>query len=70
MRRKLLVLAGLLWICVFSLGNKPAFAASFCSGTYCNANPNGVCQCPPGTKAWPSTGLVDCFTWRADCNYL
>ena len=70
MRRKLLMLAGVLGVCIFSSVERPALATPFCSGTYCNANPDSVCQCPQGTLAFPTAAVVDCYTWRADCNYL
>ena len=70
MRRKLLMLAGVLGVCIFSSVDRPALATAFCSGTYCNANPSSVCQCPKGTLAFPTGAIVDCYTWHADCNYL
>lgn len=70
MRRKLLVIAGLLGISLVGSVNRPALALTFCSDTYCNANPDAVCQCPLGTLAFRNGGVADCYTWRADCNYL
>ena len=70
MRRKLLVLAGLLGLCFIGSADRSALAVPFCSGTYCNSNPNAQCQCPQGTLAFPTGLVIDCYTWRADCNYL
>ena len=78
MKRKLLVIAGLLGICLVGTGaNRLVLAAEFCSGTYCAANPDSFCTCPPGTQVYEKVGTdpsaaVPCnnYTWHADCNYL
>ena len=69
--KKLLMLAGLLGICTCSLFVRPA-QATFppCSNAYCTANPGLQCQCPPGTKAYPTGSTFCSSSWRADCNFF
>lgn len=76
MKKKLLVIAGLLGICLVGSLNRPVLAAyTFCSTTYCaTANPESFCTCPPGTEAYKRVGPnahteCDNYTWRAACNY-
>ncbi len=70
MTRKLLMLVGMLGVCAGSLFVRPALAFPFCGPSYCPTHPSSVCQCPPGTKAYPRGGVAPCDTWTADCNYL
>jgi hypothetical protein len=70
MTRKLLMLAGMLGVCACSLFVRPALAVfPTCTPSYCHANPNATCQCPPGTKAYPN-GAAPCLTWHGDCNFF
>lgn len=69
MTRKLLMLAGMLGVCACSLFVRPALAFTTCAAAYCSTHPNAICQCPPGTKAYPH-GVAPCDTWHADCNFL
>jgi hypothetical protein len=65
MRRKLLVLAGLLGICVFGMQVRPAAAFTFCN---VGCDPDATCECPANTLN--RGAIVDCPTWHADCNFL
>jgi hypothetical protein len=65
MRRKLLVLAGLLGICALGL-DRPATALSTCSAANCKHG--GQCICPAGTRG--AGTVADCATWSPDCNFL
>jgi hypothetical protein len=69
--RKLLMFAGMLGVCACSLLVHPTQALTFptCGPTYCSVNPTKVCQCPPGSKRYP-TGVAPCDTWHPDCNFL
>lgn len=69
--RKLLMLAGMLGVCACSLLVHSTQAANFptCGPSVCAGHPNQVCQCPPGSKRYP-TGAAPCDTWHADCNFL
>ncbi|HEX4959425.1 MAG TPA: hypothetical protein VF173_01205 [Thermoanaerobaculia bacterium] len=69
--RKLLMLVGMLGICACSLLVQPTLAASFptCGPSYCPSHPDAACQCPPGSRRYP-TGVAPCDTWHADCNFL
>ena len=75
MKRKMLVIAGLLGICLQGSVNRPVLAGSvnqpaltatypFCSTTYCaTADPGSFCTCPLGTEAYRRLGpivYVDC----------
>ena len=81
MKRKLLVIAGLLGICLMDGINRPALANPlvypFCSNPYCGAtaDPDSLCTCPPGTVAFKLLGfnahaLCNNVSWYAECNYL
>ena len=65
MRRKLLVLAGLIGICGFGMLSRPALAAYPVCSDACT--PGTLCQCPWGS---PNHGIASCDTWYADCHYL
>ncbi len=70
MTRKLLMLAGMLGVCACCFFARPTQALPFptCAASYCHANPNAACSCPPGSKDYPHT--APCDTWHADCNFL
>jgi hypothetical protein len=77
MKRKLLVIAGLLGSCLVVGVNRPALAYlyPFCSSSYCaTVDPGSYCTCPPGTEAYkrlgPNSPYYECYTWQADCNYM
>ena len=71
MKRKLLMLAGVLGVCACSLFVRPAQALltfPTCGPPYCSVNPNAICSCPPGSRDYPHN--APCDTWHADCNFL
>jgi len=77
MKRKILVIAGLLGISLVGGFNRPALAIPFCSTSYCSSvSPGTYCACPPGTAAWEQYGSnfwTQCDssnTWQVTCDYV
>lgn len=69
MKKKLLMIVGMLGICAVVGLERPVYAYQFCSDTYCDAQTTKVrCQCPIGTPAAGTS--APCPQWRATCYYL
>jgi hypothetical protein len=71
MKKKLLMLAGMLGVCACSLFVRPAQALltfPTCGPSYCPSHLSSICSCPPGSKDYPHN--APCDTWHADCNFL